>query len=95
MTMLGSALQLQPRGSCSAFDDKCLSPHCSPDVVPSNFHLFPRMKLCLRGQRFGADNELQTNVENWLKAQAAGLYDEGIGMVVPRYENVYVGTATM
>ena len=31
-------------------------------------------------------NELKTSVENWLKAQAAGFYDEGIGTLVPRYE---------
>ena len=31
-------------------------------------------------------NELQTSVENWLKAQAAGFYDEGIGKLVPCYE---------
>ena len=31
-------------------------------------------------------NELQTSVVNWLKAQAAGFYDEGIGKLVPRYE---------
>ena len=40
-------------------------------------------------------NELQTSVENWLKAQAAGLYDEGIGKFLPRYEKVYVGESTM
>ena len=27
-----------------------------------------------------------TSVENWLKAQAAGLYGDGIGKLVPRYE---------
>ena len=31
-------------------------------------------------------NELQTSVENCLKAQAAVFYDEGIGKLVPRYE---------
>ena len=32
-------------------------------------------------------NELQTGgVENWLKAQTAGFYDEGIGELVPRFE---------
>ena len=29
---------------------------------------------------------MQISVENWLKANAAGLYDEGIGKLVPRYE---------
>ena len=40
-------------------------------------------------------NELQIGVENWLKAQAAGFYDEGIGKLVPRYENVYLRESTM
>ena len=31
-------------------------------------------------------NELQTSVDNWLKAQAAGFYDESIGKLAPRYE---------
>ena len=35
---------------------------------------------------FGTDNELQTSVENLLKAQAAGFYGEGIRKLVPRYE---------
>ena len=32
------------------------------------------------------NNELQISVEDWLKAQAAGFYEEGIGKLVPRYE---------
>ena len=40
-------------------------------------------------------NELQTSVKNWLETQAAGFYDEDIGKLVPRYENVYVGASTM
>ena len=44
------------------------------------------MKWCLGGQYFGIYNELQTSVENWLKAQAAGFYDKGIGKLVLRYE---------
>ena len=37
------------------------------------------------GQHFGT-NELQTSVENWLKAQAAWLLWRGIGKLVPLYE---------
>ena len=40
-------------------------------------------------------SELQTSLENWLNAQAAGFYDEGIGKLVPRYKKVYVGALTM
>ena len=35
------------------------------------------------------------SIENWLKAQAAGFYDEGIGKLVPHYEKIYVGASTM
>ena len=31
-------------------------------------------------------NELQTSIENWLKAQVAGFYDKGIGKLVPCYK---------
>ena len=40
-------------------------------------------------------NELQTSVKNWLKAQVAGFYDEGIGKLVPHDEKVYVSALTM
>ena len=85
MTMLGRILQLQQRDSCSVFDG-FLSPPYSLDVPPFDFHLFPHMKRCLRGQHFGTDTELQITVENWLKALAAGFHDEGIGKLVPRHE---------
>ncbi|GBN10241.1 Histone-lysine N-methyltransferase SETMAR [Araneus ventricosus] len=54
-------------------------PPYSPDLAPSDFHLFAHMKRWLGGQNFATDNELQTSVQNWLKTQAAAFYDEGIG----------------
>ena len=39
-----------------------------------------------RGRKTFWHNELRTSVENWLKAQAAGFYDEGIGKLLLRYE---------
>ncbi|GBL87308.1 Histone-lysine N-methyltransferase SETMAR [Araneus ventricosus] len=61
-------------------------PPYSPDLAPSDFHLFAHMKYWLGGQIFATDNELQTSVQNWLKTQAAAFYDEGIGKLVPRYD---------
>ena len=61
-------------------------PPYRPNLEPSDFLLFAHMKRCLGGQHFSTDNELQTTVENWLKAQAAAFYDEGIGKLVSRYE---------
>lgn len=61
-------------------------PPYSPDLAPSDFHLFPRMKKSLGGHHFATDNELQTSVQTWLKAQAATFYEEGIEKLIPRYE---------
>ncbi|GBO38699.1 Histone-lysine N-methyltransferase SETMAR [Araneus ventricosus] len=61
-------------------------PPYSPDLAPSDFHLFAHMKRWLGEQIFATDNELQTCVQNWLKTQAAAFYDEGIGKLVPRYD---------
>ncbi|GFX44194.1 histone-lysine N-methyltransferase SETMAR [Trichonephila clavipes] len=45
-------------------------PH-SPDLTPSDFHLFLHLKCFLAGKRFSNDKELKENVSNWLKTQAA------------------------
>ena len=50
----------------------------SPDLAPSNYHLFPNVKKRLRGQRFSTDNELQYATEEWLKEQSELFYFTGI-----------------
>ncbi|GBM09436.1 hypothetical protein AVEN_141368-1 [Araneus ventricosus] len=54
-------------------------PH-SPDLVPSDFHLFPHMKTWLATQLFDDD------VRAWLKSQTPTLYDDGINKLVYRYD---------
>ncbi|GBM42469.1 hypothetical protein AVEN_79993-1 [Araneus ventricosus] len=61
-------------------------PPYSPDLDPSDFHLFAHMKRCLGRQNFATDNELQTSVQNWLKTQAVAFNDEVIGKLLPRYD---------
>lgn len=82
MTMLGRILQLQQRRSRSVLDGKCLITYYTARTW------FPLivMKHWLGGRHFGTDDELQTSVENWLKAQAAAFYEEGIGKLVSRYD---------
>ena len=43
-------------------------PPYSPDLAPSDFHLFGPMKEHLRGQNFEYDNEVMEAVQSWLKA---------------------------
>ena len=42
-------------------------PPCSPDLAPSDFHLFGPMKEHLLGQKF-ADDEIMEAVQSWLEA---------------------------
>ncbi|GFV03916.1 histone-lysine N-methyltransferase SETMAR [Trichonephila clavipes] len=58
----------------------------SPDLTPSDFHLFLHLKSFLAGKHFNNDKELKENVSNWLKTQAATFYEEGIEKLVPRYD---------
>ncbi|XP_048252672.1 histone-lysine N-methyltransferase SETMAR-like [Haliotis rufescens] len=46
--------------------------------LPSDFHLFPRLKKNLRGRRFEDDNELTVAVEGWLGDQNVDFYRSGI-----------------
>ncbi|GFW17075.1 histone-lysine N-methyltransferase SETMAR [Trichonephila clavipes] len=61
-------------------------PSYSPDLTPSDFHLFLHLKSFLAGKHFNNDKELKENVSNWLKTQAATFYEEGIEKLVPRYD---------
>lgn len=61
-------------------------PPLCPDLAPSDFHLFPNIKICLRSERFNDDDKLKAAVNNWLIAQAAELYSMGIEKLVPRYD---------
>ena len=42
-------------------------PPYSPDLAPSDFHLFGAVKEQLLGQKFVDDNEVMEAVQSWLK----------------------------
>jgi hypothetical protein len=53
-------------------------PSYSPDLVPSDYNLFTKMKVRLGTQRFHTNEELMDGVNNWLHNLAAPLFDEGL-----------------
>ena len=81
--------------SWSVFDGKCLVTHHHPPQtwLPVIFISF--LVWNSRRRTTFWQSELEIGVENWLNVQAAGFYDEGIGKLAPRCENVYVGASTM
>jgi hypothetical protein len=44
-------------------------PPYSPDIAPSDFHVFGPMKEALTGRRFSSAEEVSGEVQNWLKTQ--------------------------
>jgi histone-lysine N-methyltransferase SETMAR len=67
---------------CEQFDHP---PH-SPDLAPSNFHVFLHMKTFLGGRRFRDDNEVKEAVNTWFASKAASFNDAGIQKLVPRFD---------
>ena len=53
-------------------------PPYSPDLAPSDFHLFLHLKKHLAGKKFDDDDEVQEEVMTWFKGLAADFYDSGI-----------------
>jgi hypothetical protein len=59
-------------------------PH-SPDLVPSDFHLFGLLKKKhLGGKRFTSDEEVETEVQQWLRQQSKHFYGAGFDALVKR-----------
>jgi len=67
-------------------------PPFSPDLAPSDFHLFLQLKKNLAGRNFDDDDEVQEEVMTWFKGLVADFYDSGIQKLVPRL-NKYLNNA--
>jgi len=49
---------------------QCLDhPPYSPDLAPSDYHLFPGLKKQVKGRHFSSDAEVIATAENWLDGQ--------------------------
>jgi hypothetical protein len=64
-------------------------PSYSPDLAPSDLHVFLHLKTFLSGRRFhddDDDDEVKEAVNTWFASQAASFYDAAIQKLVPRYD---------
>jgi len=52
-------------------------PPYSPDLAPSDYHLFPELKEHLGGQRFRSEDAVKEEVKRFLNGLAAEFYDMG------------------
>jgi histone-lysine N-methyltransferase SETMAR len=61
-------------------------PPYSPDLSPSDFHLFGSLKNHLGGKRFSDDEEVETEVRKWLGRQSKDFYVAGFDALVKRWD---------
>jgi hypothetical protein len=61
-------------------------PPYSPDLVPSDFHLFVHLKKFPAGQHFLNDDNVKEAVKKWPSSETATFYEEGIQKVMPCYD---------
>ncbi|UYV74828.1 hypothetical protein LAZ67_12001161 [Cordylochernes scorpioides] len=57
-------------------------PPYSPELAPSDFHLFPALKWHLGGKHFANDDEVQAEENHWLRRQDTAWYNSGIKKIV-------------
>ena len=60
-------------------------PAYSPDLAPSDYHLFGPLKDALRGRRFTSDEGVKEAVYEWLAAQPKKFFSEGIQKLLERW----------
>jgi len=61
---------------------QCLDhPLCSPDLAPSDYHLFPGLKKQLKGRHFSSDPEVIAAAETWLDGQHSDFFFEWLAKV--------------
>jgi histone-lysine N-methyltransferase SETMAR len=61
-------------------------PAHSPDLAPSDFHLFGPLKEALGGRIFQCDKDVKSMVHQWLCAQPKTVYYDGIIQLVGHWE---------
>lgn len=61
-------------------------PAYSPDLAPSDFHVFRKLKSDMKGKRFNDDEEVKAAVMTWLDEQTLNFWKEGILKCQERWE---------
>jgi histone-lysine N-methyltransferase SETMAR len=65
-----------------------LHPSYSPDLAPSDFWLFPKLKETLKGQHFSSDDEVEAAVWKWISRQPETFFIDGIQKWIERLKKM-------
>ena len=61
-------------------------PSYSPDLAPSDFFLFPKLKECIKGNHYESDDDVKSAVRAWLKQKTPDFFADGMHQLVHRWE---------
>jgi len=83
--LMHSNIAVQQKFTELKFDILPHPPH-SPDLAPSDFHLFPKLKIFLAGKRFGSNEEAIEAINNYFEDLEEIHFQEGIRNLEKRWE---------
>jgi [histone H3]-lysine36 N-dimethyltransferase SETMAR len=61
-------------------------PPYSPDLAPSDYRLFPKLKEHLRGKKFSSDEEVMSAVNEWFAEVGQSFFQEAVEMLEHRWD---------
>lgn len=61
-------------------------PPYSPDLAPSDFHLFGALKKPLRGKHFASVEEMQTEINQWVRTTSKDFFENGLKSLTKRWQ---------
>ena len=61
-------------------------PPYSPDLAPSDFHLFPKLKTSISGTHFQSDDDVIHAVDDFLNGQEKDFFKSGIECLKHRWQ---------
>ena len=67
------------------FHETLPHPSYSPDLAPSDFYLFPKLKNYLKGKRFADDDEVQEDVRRWFRGKPHEFFADGMRQLIRRW----------
>jgi hypothetical protein len=79
MTILGPHIARSTLATIQDLSFECLPhPPYSPDLAPSDFHVFGPLKEAMGGKSFRSNEEVQQAVQEWLCSQPKEFFSRGI-----------------